>query len=183
MLAVAVLCLFLTAMKACREREFSQLAAYHAQEEAKWRRSSKGWPSAQQLADYHGCMRRAYQQASGFAIIPNLPKPKMLPPPPPAVPWPAPLRRPPNREPPTHRLVPKGSFPPPHRLDEWSWIPPAIAAPGNVGPALPAGTGDGRPGVLRSVARRSQSRAGAAGRAGPRFRIACFHFVRWLQES
>jgi hypothetical protein len=33
-------------------------------------------------------------------------------------------------EPPTHRSVPKGSFPPPHRLDEGPWVPPAIASLG-----------------------------------------------------
>ena len=36
----------------------------------------------------------------------------------------------PNCEPSTHRSVPKGSLPPPHRLDEWPWVPPAIAALG-----------------------------------------------------
>jgi hypothetical protein len=33
-------------------------------------------------------------------------------------------------EPPTHRIAPKGSSPPPHRLDEGPWVPPAIASSG-----------------------------------------------------
>jgi hypothetical protein len=33
-------------------------------------------------------------------------------------------------EPTAHRSVPKGSFPLPHRRDEWPWEPPAVAGLG-----------------------------------------------------
>lgn len=81
MILVAVVGIVLTAARAYRERKFSRLAAYHAQQEAHWRRYSTRWLSARRLADYHGRMRREYQRATALTIIRSVPEPAPLPPP------------------------------------------------------------------------------------------------------
>ena len=80
-LTVAILCVMLAGVKVCRERVFSRLAAYHAQEEARWNEYSPGWASAQARPDYHGRMRRIYERATFVTIIPDEPEPLLAAPP------------------------------------------------------------------------------------------------------
>lgn len=101
-LTVAVLCLVLAGVKACRERIFSRLAAYHAREEARWSQSVGRWPAAKNLVDYHSRRKHTYEQATFLSIIPDESSPFASLPPPPA---PTPIT-PPGPSPP-----PPGSSP------------------------------------------------------------------------
>ena len=84
LLTVAILCVVLAGVKAYREWIFSRLAAYHAREEAGWRRTVGWWPASKKLVDYHSRRRQTYERATFLSIIPDEASPlASLPPPPP----------------------------------------------------------------------------------------------------